>query len=83
MAYLHFRATVRGQHGSDTVQRHVREPPLPPLTAPIGGITAPAETSHVAPLGATIASVPGLDSYSISGLIRDASWRAVVQGRTS
>jgi len=27
----------------------------------------------VAPLGATIASVPGLDSYSISGLIRDAS----------
>jgi len=44
-------------------------PPLP-LTAPIGGITAPAETSHVAPLGATIASVPGHDSYSSSGLIR-------------
>jgi len=33
MAYSHFRATVRGQHGSDTVQRHVREPPPPP---PIG-----------------------------------------------
>jgi len=58
-------------------------PPPPPLNAPIGGITAPAETSHVAPIGATIASVPGLDSYSISGLIRDARWRAVVQGRTS
>jgi len=83
MAYSHFRATVRGQHDSDTVQRHVREPPFPLLTAPIRGITARAETSHVAPLGAAIASVPGLDSYSISGLIRDAGWRAVVQGRTS
>jgi len=57
--------------------------PPPPLTAPIGGITAPAETSHVGPLCATLASVPGHDSYSISGMVRDASWRAVVQGRTS
>jgi len=75
--------TVRGQHGSDTVQPHVWQPPPPPLTAPIRGITAPAETSHVAPLGATIASVPEHHSYSSSGLIRDASWRAVVQVHTS
>jgi len=36
------------------------------IRAPIGGIAASAETSHVDPLGVTIASVPGLDSYSIS-----------------
>jgi len=67
------RATVRGQYGSDAVQRHFLEPPRPPLTAPIGGITAPAETSHVALFGVTIASVPRLDLYSSSGFIRDAS----------
>jgi len=36
MAYSHFRATVRGQHGSDTVQRHVREPPPPPSQLQLG-----------------------------------------------
>ena len=71
---------MRDQHDPDTVHRRVWEPPPPPISVTLGGITAPADRSWQVPLGAAIACLPVISAYSSSRLVRDVSRSAVAQG---